>query len=63
MTRIFHDSDADLAVLAGQRLVGVQSDALFERVRAARDELPWSRWERSAREAFRIGDARRMTEG
>ncbi len=39
------------------------SGALFDRVRAARDELPLTRWERSAREAFGIGDARRKTEG
>ncbi len=34
-----------------------QANELFERVRKARDAMPFSRWEQSARAAFRIGDA------
>ena len=32
--------------------------ALFEKVRAARDSMPMTQWEQSARRAFGIGDAR-----
>ncbi len=34
-----------------------QAAALFEKLRAARDAQPIAKWERSARAAFRIGDA------
>ena len=31
--------------------------ALFEKIRRARDAMPFARWEDAARSAFRIGDA------
>jgi ketol-acid reductoisomerase len=34
-----------------------QANQIFERVREARDQLPFTRWEDRARAAFRIGDA------
>jgi ketol-acid reductoisomerase len=34
-----------------------QANELFERIRAIRDELPFTKWETAARKAFRIGDA------
>jgi len=34
-----------------------QAHEIFEKVRAARDSLPMMKWEKQAREAFRIGDA------
>jgi ketol-acid reductoisomerase len=34
-----------------------QANQIFERVRDARDQLPFTRWEDRARAAFRIGDA------
>jgi ketol-acid reductoisomerase len=34
-----------------------QAAALFEKIRAVRDELPFTKWETAARKAFRIGDA------
>jgi ketol-acid reductoisomerase len=38
---------------SGQR---AQAEALFARIRAARDAMPIAEWERRARAAFRIGD-------
>ncbi len=34
-----------------------QANELFERIRAIREELPFTKWETAARKAFRIGDA------
>jgi ketol-acid reductoisomerase len=34
-----------------------QANALFEKIRAVREELPFTKWETAARRAFRIGDA------
>jgi ketol-acid reductoisomerase len=34
-----------------------QAKELFEKIRAIREELPFTKWENSARKAFRIGNA------
>jgi len=34
-----------------------KANALFQKIRAARDNLPVAKWDQSARSAFRIGDA------
>jgi ketol-acid reductoisomerase len=34
-----------------------QANELFEKIRAARDQMPMAEWERRTRAAFRIGDA------
>ena len=34
-----------------------QANALFEKIRAIREELPFTKWETAARKAFRIGNA------
>jgi ketol-acid reductoisomerase len=34
-----------------------QANSLFEKIRAIREELPFTKWETSARKAFRIGNA------
>ncbi len=55
MATIYHDSDADLSALCNETVAVVGS--LFEKIRAVRDELPFTKWESAARKAFRIGDA------
>ena len=34
-----------------------QAREIFDRIREARDQMPMAKWEKAARDAFRIGDA------